>query len=131
MTSAPTHPLAVTISFIDAINHADVARLGTLMAPDFVLVVFDEPPQAGLEGWRGYARSYPNYLIHPRRFAASGEHVAVLGHTTGSHLELPDDEESRMTLLWIAEVANGLVRSWTLTPDTPANRHLHGLNVKE
>ena len=131
MTGTPTHPLAVTISFIDAINHGDVDRQATLMAPDFVLVVFDEPPEAGLDGWRGYARSYPNYLIHPRRFAVSGTRVAVLGHTTGSHLELPDEEESKMTLLWIAEVVNGLVRSWTLTPDTPEGRHMHGLNVNE
>lgn len=121
------HPMAVTISFIDAINHGDVERLATLMAPDFSLVVFDEPPQGGTDGWRGYARAFPAYLIHPHCFAVDGERVSVLGHTTGSHLDLPDEEEERQTLIWVADVRGGQMASWTLIADSPATRRQHKL----
>jgi hypothetical protein len=36
-----------------------------------------------------------------------GSGVAILGHTTGSHLGLRDDEESSSNLLWVAAVVDG------------------------
>jgi hypothetical protein len=46
----------------------------------------------------------------------------VLGHTTGSHLGLADDEERRQSLIWLAEVAGGRLRCWRLLEDTPDRR---------
>ncbi len=124
-------PLALTLSFIDAINRGDVERLGALMADDYVLQVFDEAPQAGraggVAGWRGYLTRFPDYIVHPARFAASGGNVAVLGSTTGSHLALPDADEMRMSLIWLCETAGGKVRAWRLIADTPETRREHGL----
>ncbi|HEY3057690.1 MAG TPA: hypothetical protein VGL99_01820 [Chloroflexota bacterium] len=54
--------------------------------------------------------------------------MAVLGHTTGSHLALPDAEEQRMTLIWLAEVVDAKLRSWTLVEDSAANRQRFGLD---
>lgn len=51
-----------------------------------------------------------------------GDRVAILRHTTGSHLGLPDDEESKLTLIWIARVQDDRVLSWTLIEDTPERR---------
>lgn len=53
--------------------------------------------------------------------------MAILGHTTGSHLGLPDDEESRTTLIWTAAVVDGAVHRWALLEDTGAHREEHGL----
>ena len=66
--------------------------------------------------------SYPNYIIYPHRIAERAGVVAVLGHTTGSHLGLPDEEESQLTLIWVAEVVEGAIHSWRLIEDTPDNR---------
>jgi hypothetical protein len=52
--------------------------------------------------------------------------VAVLGYTTGSHLGLPDEQERTQTLIWTAEIADGLVRVWRLVPDTPEVRRALG-----
>ena len=127
-----TDPLEVALRFVDRINHADAAGLEALMTEDHVLRVFDEPPQRGrpavAEGWRGYARAYPAYTIYPHRVAVRGSQVAILGHTTGSHLGLPDDEERRMTLIWVAEVVDGALRSWTLVEDSLENRERLGLH---
>ena len=79
------------------------------------------------DAWRGYFDAFPNYLIYPHRFAESGSTVAVLGHTTGSHLALPDEAEARLTIIWVAEVEGGLLSSWTLIQDTPSARAAHNL----
>ena len=53
-------------------------------------------------------RTFPAYTDRgpPGRRARQGR-VAVLGHTTGSHLGLPDEEEQELTLFWLAEVCGG------------------------
>jgi hypothetical protein len=126
-------PVALAVSFIDCINRADVDGLGRLMSDDHALSVFEERPLVGrdanLDAWRGYVERFPNYVIYPHRIADNDGIVAILGHTTGSHLELPDAEEQRLTLIWLAAVANGAVRSWTLIEDTPGNRRRFGLDT--
>jgi hypothetical protein len=103
------------------------------MTDDHTLRVFDEPPlvgrRANVDAWRGYVESFPDYVVHPRRIAESDGTVAVLGHTTGSHLDLPDAEESRLTLIWLAEIVEGALRSWTLIADNADNRRRLGLDL--
>ncbi len=74
----PTSPLAMAISFMDCINRGDVDGQVALMHEDHELCIFDEPPTVGREantpGWRGYAASFPDYLIHPHRMAVVGGH---------------------------------------------------------
>ncbi len=81
-----------------------------------------EPVAAGRldlpEAWNGYATAFPDYVIYPRVVAEPGQgQVAVLGHTTGSHLGLSDQEEPRLSIIWLAETENG-----RLLQDTPARR---------
>jgi hypothetical protein len=132
MSTASRPPVAAVISFIDRINHGDVEGMSRLMTEDHVLSVFDEPPLVGREanvaGWRGYADAYPDYCIHPHRVAAVNGRVAVQGHTTGSHVGLPEAEERDRTLIWIAEVVHGALRSWTLVEDSAPNRGRLGLD---
>jgi hypothetical protein len=126
-------PVAVTISFIDCINRADVDSLAALMTDDHRLCVFDEAPLAGkaanVEAWRGYATSWPDYVIYPERISAPADDLcAVLGHTTGSHLGLPDEIEVEQTLIWLARVAGDAVREWRLVEDTAVNRSTYELD---
>jgi hypothetical protein len=110
-----------------------VEGLGRLMTPDHQLVIFDEPPLVGpaanVAAWRQYIRGFPDYVIYPRRIVGKDSMVAVLGHTTGSHLGLPDTEESELTLIWLAEVSDGALRMWRLVQDTPERRHEAGLDT--
>ena len=133
MTQRVLPPTATVLSFIDCINRGDVEGLARLMTPDHTLEVFDEAPlvgrQANVEAWRGYATSFPHYVIYPHRIAADGPRVALLGHTTGSHLGLPDQQESGLTLIWVSEVEAGQVRLWRLLEDTPEHRATLGLDL--
>ena len=127
-----TSPVSVVVSFIDGINSGDVDGLGRLMAEDHQLVVFQESPLTGREanvaGWRQYVDTFPEYTIHPHRIVGHAGRVAVLGHTTGSHLGLADEEESLLTLIWMAELADGEVLSWRLVEDSPEWRRALGLD---
>ncbi len=98
-------PVAAVIGFIDCVNRGDIA------------------------GWQGYASAFPDYVIYPHRIAEQGTRVAVLGHTTGSHLGLPDDQERAKTLIWLADVTDGALRLWRLLPDSPENRRELGLTT--
>jgi ketosteroid isomerase-like protein len=131
MLRKPTPPVAAVIGFIDRINRGDIAGLGDLMTQDHRLLLFDETPLVGkdanISAWRGYARMCPEYVIFPHRITERDGLVAVLGHTTGSHLGLPDEVEAEETLIWLAEVRDGALGTWRLVEDSPQNRQEYGL----
>jgi ketosteroid isomerase-like protein len=132
MTERVLPPVATTISFIDRINRGDLEGLTALMTADHVLQVFDEPALVGkdanTEAWAGYASKFSKYVIYPHRIAALGGRVAIVGHTTGSHLGRPDAEEAALTVIWVADVEEGLLHSWQLMEDSPENRASLGLD---
>jgi len=125
-------PVASVLSFIDCINRGDLAGLGRLMTDDHQLKVFDQPPLAArvadVDAWQGYFASFPEYVIYPRLVAELDGRVAVLGHTTGSHLGLADEVERRLPLIWVAEVAQGCLRCWELVEDSEESRGQLGLD---
>jgi ketosteroid isomerase-like protein len=115
----PLPPVAAVVSFLDCINRGDLDGLTRLMTDDHRLVVLDEPALVGRdanrEAWLGYFTSFPRYVIHPGRFEVDGSRVTLSGTTTGSHLGLPDDEEMRLGVVWIAEVVDGRIACWQIT----------------
>lgn len=126
-------PVAIAVGFVDHINRGDLDGLAALMHRDHRLEVFDEDPLVGkdanIEAWRGYFDAFPRYVIYPPRIAQREGSVAILGHTTGSHLGLTDDEEQARTLIWIADTANGgTVTAWRLIEDNHSNRNRWGLD---
>ena len=127
----PLPAVAAVVSFIEAINRSDVAHLASLMTEDHRLQVFDESPlegkDANIDGWRGYTSTFPDYVLYPHQLVARNAEVIVLGHTTGSHLDLPDEQESGLTLLWRALVRDGRLQLWQLIEDTPDRRVQFGI----
>jgi hypothetical protein len=128
-------PVPLTLAFVNCINQRDLAGLVALMTADHRLRVFDEEPVLGRDvnarAWSGYFEAFPDYLIYPHRIAeCSREAVAVLGHTTGSHLLMTDADESRLTLIWVAQTCQSGVSSWTLVEDTPVNRDRYELGAQ-
>ena len=127
----PLPPVACVVSFVDAVNHGNVEHLGSLMSSDHRLQVLDEVPVDGrganLDAWHGYAAAFPDYVVYPQEIIARGTEVLVCGHTTGSDLGLRDEDESRLAVIWRAEVTSGLLTLWQIIEDTPARRQELGL----
>jgi ketosteroid isomerase-like protein len=119
------------VGFIDGINRGDIAQLASLMTDDHRLHVFDESPldgkQANIDAWKSYTSAFRAYVLYPRQLVADGAQVVVLGHTTGSHLQLPDEQERELTLLWRAIVRDGQLALWELIEDTPVRRAEFGV----
>ena len=125
-------PVAAVIDFIACINRGDIDGLGKLMTDDHELLVFGEEGVRGrapnTQAWAGYAAAYPDYVIYPRAVVEPRDGcVAVLGHTSGSHLGLADHEERRLSVIWLAEVEDGRLRYWRLLEDTRDRRAELGL----
>src|SRR5437773_8102527 len=110
--------VGVALGFVDSINRRDADSLTGLLSADHSLEVFDEQPLVGrdanAEALRGYFEAFPRYVIYPDQTAERNGRAAILGHTTGSHLGLPDEEERKVTLIWVADVAAGCVTRWKL-----------------
>jgi ketosteroid isomerase-like protein len=123
--------VAAVISFIDCINRSDLDGLTSLMADDHALVVLDEAPlvgrRANQDAWQGHFSAFPEYVVYPRHVVSSGSSVAVLGVTTGSHLGLPDAEELKLGVVWLAEVVDGRLTRWHVADDTPDLRDRVGI----
>ena len=51
----------------------------------------------------------------------------MLGTATGSHLGLPNDEELQLGVIWLADVAGGVLSSWQVVDDTPEARRRYGV----
>jgi SnoaL-like domain len=96
------------------------------MTDDHTLVVPDEAPLVGKnasrDAWQGYFSSFPDYVINPRHVTCDGPSVAVLGTTTGSHLNLPDNKELQLGVIWLAAVVEGRLSLWRVAEDTPELR---------
>jgi ketosteroid isomerase-like protein len=69
----------------------------------------------GRDGWHDYFSAYPKYRIHVHRVLTSGNGVAIIGKTTGSHVS--PEVETKETVLWTAETRDGLVAEWRIYSD--------------
>ena len=109
---------SVALKFVEMINQGDSKALIKLQTEDFTLVDAEGGVFRGRDGWEGYFADYPKYKILIQKVLTGGNGVAIIGKTTGSHV-LPEIEEKE-TVLWTAEIRDGLVAEWRLYTDVSA-----------
>lgn len=109
---------AAALKFVEAINRGDSKALIKLQTEDFTLIDADGDVFCGRDGWEGYFTDYPEYNIHIQKVLTGGSGVAIIGKTTGS--QVPPEVEAKETVLWTAEIRDGLVAEWRLYTDIPA-----------
>ena len=105
----------MAVKFVEAINHGDSKALIRLQTEDFTLVDAEGGVFRGRDGWEGYFADYPKYKIHIQKVLTGGSGVAIIGKTTGS--QVPAEIEEKETVLWTAEIRDGLVAEWRLYTD--------------
>jgi ketosteroid isomerase-like protein len=114
---------ALVLEFADCINRQDEHALRRLMHPDFVFIDYQGDAYRGADrmrdGLREYFDSYPDYVVHVDKLVNSGEDsVLVIGRTTGSHIK--PETEARETVVWKADIRDGLVCERRIYADTDA-----------
>ncbi len=126
--------LKSTLDFVKKINQGDIQGLTAYLAPHHVFIDtqgdVENDFQKIIEGWRNYLESYPTYQIYVRRVFLTDNRVVLIGHTTGSHLNLPDPEEFHAEgVIWVSQVEDGKLTLWQLFNDTFENHQR--LNLEE
>jgi len=113
--SADVGAKSVALKFVEVINAGDSKALVKLQTEDFTLIDMEGDVTRGRDGWSSYFSSYPKYKIHVQHVLLSGNGVAIIGKTTGSHV--PPEVEEKETVLWTAEIRDGLVAEWRIYSD--------------
>ena len=114
-------PAETVLRYVEFINKGDPDGVASLTADVFTFT--DIPGRvhvfqgtAGIrQCWKEYFTPYPDYKIHVDRLLTGGDGVALIGRTTGSRVASEIEEQS--TVLWIAQVRNGLVAEWRIYSD--------------
>jgi len=63
-----------------------------------------------------YLLEYPDYKIHVHQALRGGDGVAIIGHTSGSHI--PPEIEKEEILVWTADISDSLILSWRIYSNT-------------
>ena len=108
-------PKSVALKFVEVINAGYSEALIKLQTEDFTLIDMAGDIFRGRDGWQGYFSAYPKYKINVQHVLTSGNGVAIIGKTIGSHV--PPEVEEHETVLWTAEILNGLVAEWRIYSD--------------
>jgi ketosteroid isomerase-like protein len=115
-----SNPEEVALRFVECINHQGWRELIEMMAEDFVFIGPNdgdvvEGREAMGQGFREYFEDYPDYKIHVSKVTRSGDAVAFVGRTTGSHVS--PEIEAKETVIFIATVKEDLVTQWRIFSD--------------
>lgn len=126
----------VVLDFVQQINQGNAEGLAALLGPDHTFVDLAGESEQGYErmaaGWRDYLAQYPKFRIYLRRIILLPVGVALIGQTTGSHLQLSDEQEfNDEGVIWLATVKDGLLDSWQLYADSVKNATALGLDQGE
>lgn len=108
-------PKSVALKFVKVINAGNSKELVKLQTEDFTLVDMEGDTYRGRDDWKDYFTTYPKYKIHVQHVLTSGNAVAIIGKTTGSHV--PPEIEKYETVLWTAEIRDDLVAEWRIYSD--------------
>ena len=106
---------SIVLKFVKVINAGDSEGLIKLQTEDFTLIDMAGDVYRGRDGWQGYFSAYPKYKIHVQHVLLSGNCVAIIGKTTGSHVS--PEVEAEETVLWTAEIRDDLVAEWRIYSD--------------
>lgn len=116
--------LDTTLTFVENINKHDVNSLIGLLAPGHRFIDMGGEIETNRDqlkkAWKTYLETFPDYQIYVRQIFKDEDTIYLLGHTTGSHLNLPDEKEFHGEgVIWISKVRDGQLSLWQLINDSP------------
>ena len=128
-------PVDVVLSFLEAINAANVDVLCALMSDDHIFVDGFGNRVQGKEsmrkGWKGYFQWFPDYRVSHEEIFSHGDLVAVFGSSEGTFAvngKLLKENHWTAPAAWKGIVRDGLIAEWHVYADNQAARKLMGMS---
>jgi ketosteroid isomerase-like protein len=114
----------VVVDFADAISHADVDRICSLMTDDHLFVDSQDHRIEGKEmmkiAWIAYFGLFPDYKIEIEELFENGSSICILGYASGTYKSLTyksNNNHWRVPAAWKAVIKDNLVKHWQVYTD--------------
>ena len=114
----------VVVDFADAISHADVDRMCSLMTDDHLFIDSQDNKMEGKEtmriAWIAYFGLFPDYKIEIEELFENGSSICILGHASGTYKSLTyksNNNHWRIPAAWKAVIKDNLVKHWQVYAD--------------
>jgi ketosteroid isomerase-like protein len=108
-------PCSIVLRFVRYVNQGDLEGIASLVSEDVKFTDIRGRVCRERDFMAGYLVEFPDYKIHIHHALQGGNGVAIVGKTTGSHV--PPDVEEEGTLVWTAEIRDGLISEWRIYSD--------------
>lgn len=111
-------PSSIVLKFVECINQGDLEGIALLTSQEYKFtdipgrVYIFRGKESIKQSWDEYLSAFPNYKIHVHHVLESGNGVAIIGKTTGSHV--PPEIEEKEIVLWTAQIRDGLISEWRI-----------------
>ena len=116
--------IKVALEFVDAINHADIDKIWSLMSDEHLFIDSQENKYVGKDnmkqGWIGYFALFPDYKIEIVETLEKDSLVCMLGYASGTYKNLKDENNSnfwRIPAAWSAIIKDNKVEQWQVYAD--------------
>jgi ketosteroid isomerase-like protein len=113
------------LKFVEAINTADIDKIGDLMSEDHIFIDSGDGKYQGRDfmkqGWIGYFSMFPDYKIEVIDIIESGAMIGIFGYASGTYKGLKDEMNShyfRVPASWKAIVKDGKIKHWQVYCET-------------
>lgn len=126
----------ILLEFVEKINNSDSDGLFEMMTDNHVFIDLAGDRVVGrdrmLNAWEGYMKAFPDYRIYISDIFADEDKVILYGSTTGSHLDLADDEEFvNEKFVWLSEIYKDKVALWQTFKNSPQIQNELEISTKE
>ena len=114
----------VVFDFADAISHADVDKIYSLMADDHLFIDSQGNKLKGKEkmkkAWSEYFGLFPDYKIEIDEVFEKDSSICIIGHASGTYKNIHDKNDSnhwRIPAAWKAVIKDNRVKHWQVYAD--------------
>lgn len=114
----------VVVDFADAISHADVDRMCSLMTDDHLFIDSQDNKMEGKEmmkiAWIAYFGLFPDYKIEIEELYENESSICILGYASRTYKSLQNKNNNnhwRVPAAWKAVVKDNLVQHWQVYTD--------------
>ena len=112
----------VVFDFADAVSHADVDKIYSLMADDHLFIDSQGNKMAGKDkmknAWSEYFGLFPDYKIEIEEIFEKDSSICILGFASGTYKNLHNDNNYwRIPAAWKAIIEDNQLKHWQVYAD--------------